>query len=50
LRRELYGLSTIDPIAYAGAIAVFLLAVSLAAYWPARRALRVDPLVAMRND
>jgi len=50
LRRELYGLSTIDPIAYVGAIAVFLIAVGLAAMWPARRALRVDPLVALKND
>ena len=50
LRRELYGLSTIDPIAYISAIVVFLVAVGLAALWPARRALRVDPLVALRTD
>jgi ABC-type antimicrobial peptide transport system permease subunit len=50
LRRELYGLSTIDPIAYTSAIVLFLLAVGLAALWPARRALRVDPLVALRTD
>jgi predicted permease len=50
LRRELYGVSTIDPLAYVSAIVVFLLAVGLAALWPARRALRVDPLVALRCD
>lgn len=50
LRRELYGLSTIDPIAYISAIVLFLFAVGLAALWPARRALRVDPLVALRCD
>ena len=50
LRRELYGLSTIDPIAYISAIVLFLTAVCLAALWPARRALRVDPLVALRCD
>ncbi len=50
LRRELYGLSTIDPIAYLGAIVLFLFAVGCAALWPARRALRVDPLVALRCD
>jgi predicted permease len=50
LRRELYGVSTIDPIAYVSAIVIFLFAVGLAALWPARRALRVDPLVALRCD
>lgn len=50
LRRELYGLSTIDPIAYVSAIGLFLIAVGLAALWPARRALRVNPLVALRCD
>jgi len=50
LRRELYGLSTIDPIAYLSAIVLFLFAVGLAALWPARRALRVDPVVALRCD
>ena len=50
LRRELYGLSTIDPIAYISAIVLFLFAVGLAALWPARRALRVDPMVALRCD
>ena len=50
LRQELYGVSAIDPMAYLGAISVFLLAVSFAALWPARRALRVDPQVALRTD
>jgi macrolide transport system ATP-binding/permease protein len=50
LRRELYGLSTIDPISYISAIALFLFAVGVAGLLPARRALRVDPLVALRND
>jgi predicted permease len=50
LRRELYGVSTIDPAAYAGAILLFLVAIGLAASWPVRRALRVDPLVALRTD
>jgi predicted permease len=50
LRRELYGLSTIDPIAYGGAMVLFTFAVGLAALWPARRALRVGPLVALRCD
>ena len=50
LRQELYGLSTIDPIAYLGAIVLFLFAAGVAALWPARRALHVDPLIALRCD
>ena len=50
LRRELYGVSHLDPVAYAAAICVFSLAVVLAALGPARRALRVDPLMALRDE
>lgn len=44
LRRELFGLSHLDPISYAGAIGFFLLVAGLAAFIPARRALRVNPV------
>jgi predicted permease len=50
LRRELYGLSTVDPVAYFSAIALFILATGVAALLPARRALRVDPVEALRCD
>ncbi len=50
LRRQLYGISNLDPITYAAAIGVFAIAVTLAALLPARRALRVDPLHALRYD
>jgi putative ABC transport system permease protein len=39
-----------DPVIYAGVVAIFLAAGLLAASGPARRATRVDPLVALRQD
>lgn len=50
LRRELYGISHLDPVAYVSVVATFLLVVILAALLPARRALRVDPLRALRCE
>ena len=50
LRRELFGLSTFDPLSYVAALALFVCVTGLAALIPARRALGVDPLVALRCD
>jgi predicted permease len=49
LRTYLFGVSAGDPLTYAAA-ALLLLVSSLTACWiPARRALRVDPVVALRQ-
>ena len=46
----LYGMPPTDPLALAGAVALFALVVLAACWVPARRAARVDPLVALRTE
>ena len=50
LRSQLFEIAPTDSVTYA-MVAVGLLIVALAASWiPARRASRIDPLVALRHD
>lgn len=50
LRGVLYGLSSVDAISFAGASLLFLVIALIATWAPSRRAMRVDPMVALRYE
>jgi predicted permease len=47
---ELYGVTPTDPATFAAAVLLMLLVGCLACWIPARRAVRVDPLIALRYE
>ena len=50
LTSMLFGVKPTDPATYAAVIGIVLAAALLASYVPARRAMRVDPMVALRYE
>lgn len=50
VRNMLYGLSGTDPFSLAAAICLLLFAGIASGYLPARRAARIDPVVALRDE
>jgi putative ABC transport system permease protein len=50
LSSELYGVSPLDPVTFLGAASVMAIVTVLASYIPARRAMRMDPMVALRLE
>jgi putative ABC transport system permease protein len=50
LASQLWGISPRDPLTMAGVVMTMCLAAAAATYFPARRAMSVNPIVALRGD
>jgi predicted permease len=50
LQHLLYGMSPVDVVSFVGALLLLVGIAAIACYLPARRATRIDPMVALRDD
>jgi ABC-type antimicrobial peptide transport system permease subunit len=50
MRSLLFGVSAVDPVTFAGVAVLVTLVATAACYIPAKRALRTDPIIALRYE
>jgi ABC-type lipoprotein release transport system permease subunit len=50
MKGMLLGVTSADPLTYIAVVGMLLISALLASYLPARRATRVDPIVALRAE